>query len=124
MDSRPNTITLHEIAHDYINNIIQNVKGSKAIILDKETQVIFALETSKSFAIKEEIFMFQNIEKLDDKNKYNMEAIFFIRPTETNLNYLRIVLNNMTFKSIHLSNIFYILFVKIIFINRFYKYAF
>ena len=97
--------TLHGIAHDYINNIIQNVKGSKGIIMDKETQVIFSLETSKSFAIKEEIFMFENIEKLDENHKFNVDGIFFIRPTEANITLLKTILTNMNFKAIYLSNI-------------------
>jgi hypothetical protein len=96
-------LTLHEIAHDYINNIIQNVKGSKGIIMDKETQIIFSLETSKSLAIKEEIFMFENIEKLDENHKYNVDGIFFIRPTDANIALLKTILNNMNFKSIYLS---------------------
>ncbi len=104
MDSRPINYTLHEIAHDYINNIITNVKGLKGIVMDKETQIIFSLETSKSFAIKEEIFMFENIEKINDK-KYDVNGIFFLRPTETNVNYLGKILRNFSFKEIHLSNI-------------------
>ena len=103
MDSRPNTITLHEIAHDYINNMIQNVKGMKGIIMDKETQTIFAMETSKSLAIKEEIFLFENIEKLDENQKYNINGIFFIRPTEANIILLGKILQFMNFKEIHLS---------------------
>jgi hypothetical protein len=103
MDSKQ--ITLHDIAHDYINNMIQNVKGSKGIIMDKETQVIFSLETSKSCAIKEEIFMFENIEKLDENHKFNVDGIFFIRPTEANINLLKIILANMNFKAIYLSKL-------------------
>jgi hypothetical protein len=98
-------ISLHDIAHDYVNCIIQNVKGMKGIIMDSETQVIFSLETSKSFAIKEEIFMFENIEKLDDK-KYNINGIFFIRPTKKNMEHLGRILQNFNFKEIYLSIIF------------------
>jgi hypothetical protein len=83
--------------------MIQNVKGMKGIIMDKETQIIFALKTSKSLAIKEEIFLFENIEKLDENQKYNINGIFFIRPTETNINLLGKILQNLNFKEIHLS---------------------
>lgn len=103
MDGRPNMTSLHEIAQDYINNMIQNVKGMKGIIMDKETQVIFALETSKSLAIKEEIFLFENIEKLDENQKYNINGIFYIRPTESNINLLGKILQNLNFKEIHLN---------------------
>ncbi len=102
MDGRPNIMTLHEIAQDYIHNMIQNVKGMKGIILDRETQVIFSLETSKSTAIKEEIFLFENIEKLEETQKYNINGIFFIRPSEANINLLEKVLRYLNFKEIHL----------------------
>jgi hypothetical protein len=82
--------------------MIQKVKGMKGIIMDKETQIKFALETSKSLAIKEEIFLFENIEKLDENKKYNINGIFFIRPTETNINLLGKILQNLNFKEIHL----------------------
>jgi hypothetical protein len=114
METRPNMISLHEIAQDYIHNMIQGVKGMKGIILDKETQVIFALETSKSIAIKEEIFLFENIEKLEESQKYNINAIFFIRPTEANINLLSKVLQYLNFKDIHLSKYLII---------RFYQYV-
>lgn len=103
MDQRPNVSTLHEIAHDYINNMIQSVKGMKGIILDRETQIMFSLETSKSLAIKEEIFLFENIENIKEDQKYDINAIFFIRPTETNINYLAKILQYFNFKEIHLS---------------------
>jgi hypothetical protein len=104
MDHKP--INLHTIAQDYIKNMINNVKGMKGIIMDKDTQVIFGLETSKSFAIKEEIFMFESIDKINDQ-KFNINAIFFIRPTDANLTYLAKILNNFNFKEIYLSKIFF-----------------
>jgi len=100
MDNKP--ITLHKIAQEYIKYMIQSVKGMKGVIMDKETQIIFSLETSKSYAIGEEIFMFENIEKLSDE-KYNINAIFFIRPTEANLKLLTGILRSYSFKEIYLS---------------------
>lgn len=100
MDNKP--ITLHNIAQDYIKTMILSVKGMKGIIMDKETQIIFGLETSKSFAINEEVFIFESIDKLDEQ-KYNLNAIFFIRPTDINLNALSKILQNLNFKEIYLS---------------------
>jgi hypothetical protein len=94
---------LHKIANDYIRNMIQNVKGMKGIILDDDTQVIFSLVTSKSTAINEEIFMFENIQFLQTQ-AYNIIGIFFIRPNEQNLRLLVNVLKtNQIFKEIHIS---------------------
>ena len=100
MDNKP--ITLHRIAQEYIKFMIQSVRGMKGVIMDRETQIIFSLETSKSYAIGEEIFMFENIEKLNNE-KYNLIGIFFIRPTEANLKLLSGILRTFSFKEIYLS---------------------
>jgi hypothetical protein len=104
MNSRKSN--LHTIAQDYIKNIIQNVKGMKGIIMDKETQVIVSLETSKTFAINEEIFMFDNIEKIKHEQKFNVNGIFILRPNEINLNFLSKILQGYCFKEVYLSIIF------------------
>jgi hypothetical protein len=94
---------LHKIANEYIRTIIQSVKGMKGIILDEDTKVIFSLVTSKSTAINEEIFMFENIQFLQNQS-YNIIGIFFLRPTEHNLKLLTNILkNNLIFKEVYIS---------------------
>jgi vacuolar protein sorting-associated protein 45 len=95
-------VTLHDISDNYLHSMLSNVKDMKAIILDNETQVIFSLEFSKSVALKEEIFLFENIEKITPDQKFNLSGVFFLRPTETNLKYLKKILENLNFKEIHL----------------------
>jgi len=99
----PKPITLHSIAQDYIKNIIHNVSGMKGIIMDKETQIIVSLETSKASAINEEIFMFENIEKINTEQKYYVNEIFILRNTESNFTYLTQILQSFAFKEIYLS---------------------
>lgn len=101
----PKPITLHSIAQDYIKNIITNVNGMKGIIMDNETQVIISLETSKTFAINEEIFMFDNIEKINPEQKFNVIGIFILRPTDSNLTHLSKILQHYCFKELYLSKI-------------------
>ena len=86
---------LHEISVDYIENMIANISEMKAIILDSETQVMFSLEYSKSLALKHEIFLFENIEKIKPEQKFNLFGVFFLRPTEQNLQHLKRVLSNL-----------------------------
>jgi vacuolar protein sorting-associated protein 45 len=93
---------LHEISNDYIENMISNIKEMKAMIYDNETQIMFSLEFSKSTALKQEIFLFENIEKIQPNEKFNLSGIFFLRPTEQNLTYLKTILENLNFKEIHL----------------------
>jgi len=93
---------LHEISGNYIESMISNVKDMKAIIFDSETQVIFSLEFSKSLALKQEIFLFENIDKIQTDQKLNLNGIFFIRPTQMNLDYLKRILQSSNFKEINL----------------------
>ena len=93
---------LHEISANYIESMISNVKDMKAIIFDSETQVIFSLEFSKSLALKQEIFLFENIDKIQIDQKLNLNGIFFIRPTPQNLEYLKNILKSSIFKEVNL----------------------
>ena len=93
---------LHEISGNYIESMISNVKDMKAIIFDSETQVIFSLEFSKSLALKQEIFLFESIDKIKTDQKLNLNGIFFIRPTTSNLDYLKEILKSTNFKEINL----------------------
>lgn len=93
---------LHEISANYFESMISCVKEMKSIIFDDETQVIFSLEYSKSLALKQEIFLFENIDKIQPDQKYNLSAIFFIRPTTNNLEHLKRILQSSNFKDIHL----------------------
>ena len=93
---------LHEISGNYIESMISNVKDMKAIIFDSETQVIFSLEFSKSLALKQEIFLFENIDKIQTDQKLNLNGIFFIRPTPENLQELKRILQSSNFKEINL----------------------
>ena len=96
------THNLHEISGNYIESMISNVKDMKAIIFDSETQVIFSLEFSKSLALKQEIFLFESIDKIQTEQKLNLNGIFFIRPTTENLEYLKKILQSTNFKEINL----------------------
>ena len=93
---------LHEISANYIESMISNVKDMKAIIFDNETQVIFSLEFSKSLALKQEIFLFESIDKIQTDQKLNLNGIFFIRPTLKNLDNLKKILQSSNFKEINL----------------------
>ena len=93
---------LHEISANYIESMISNVKDMKAIIFDSETQIIFSLEFSKSLALKQEIFLFESIEKIQTEQKLNLNGIFFIRPTIENLEHLKRILQSSNFKEINL----------------------
>lgn len=95
--------SLHSIAEDYVRYMVSQSPGMKSIIFDPETKVIFSLITSKSFAIKEEIFMFEELNKLKTEEKYpNIKGLFFLRPTDYNIDLLAKLLKQPNFYDISL----------------------
>lgn len=99
--NKPSNLTL--IAEDYIKLMIDQVSGMKSIVFDADTKVMFSLITSKSNAIKEEIFMFEEIKNLKPEEKYlNIKGLFFLRPTNKNIEMLCKILKNPNFVDIYL----------------------
>lgn len=97
-------VNLQTIAEDYVQLMTHQTTGMKAIIFDQETKIMFSLVTSKSFAIKEEVFMFEEIKNLKPENKHlNVKGIFFLRPTDENLEYLMKILKDPNFVDIYLN---------------------
>lgn len=94
---------LHSIAEDYVRFMVSQSSGMKSIIFDSETKVMFSLITSKSFAIKEEIFMFEELSKLKTEEKYpNIKGLFLLRPTDSNVDQLSKMLKQPNFFDISL----------------------
>lgn len=92
------------IAEDYIKLMSTNIQGMKGLIFDSETKVIFSLITSKSLAVKEEIFMFDEIQNLKQDEKYlNIKGVFFLRPTEQNVDFLIKILKEPNFSDIYIT---------------------
>ncbi|SCM05439.1 vacuolar protein sorting-associated protein 45, putative [Plasmodium chabaudi adami] len=115
METNPYVLkNLVHIYEEYINLIINRVKGYKVLVLDDETKVIISLIFSHSYILEKEIFLtlnfndiniFEDIKngnnqnsssrssKLDElsfqnykiKNLKHLKAIFLLRPTHTNI---------------------------------------
>ncbi|CXH96225.1 vacuolar protein sorting-associated protein 45, putative [Plasmodium berghei] len=102
---------LIHIYEEYINLIINRVKGYKVLVLDDETKVIISLIFSHSYILEKEIFLtlnFNDINIFEDikngnksaggrqleelsfqnykiKNLKHLKAIFLLRPTHKNI---------------------------------------
>lgn len=94
--------SLYDIGKDYISAMINQVPGIKSIILDEETKTIFSLLTVKSQAIKQEVFMFDQITNHKDEKMLTIKGIYFIRPSENNLIFLQKHLQNPIYGDIHI----------------------
>lgn len=87
--SDKSSIYIQDIAINYIQQIVKQCNGMKTIVFDAETKILFSLVMTKSSAIKEEIFMFEEIKNLKTQNKnMNVKAIFFLKPSEENISLL------------------------------------
>ena len=94
---------LQVIAQDYFTLMIKQTTGMKTIIFDSETKIMFSLIISKSFAIKEEIFIFEDIKNIKSQQECGTKGIFFIRPTEENINLLTNILKEPMFADIFIN---------------------
>lgn len=104
MDLAITNPNLFVINQDYIRLLTSGISGIKCLIFDSETKVMFSLVESKSKAIKEEIFMFEDIDKLKPEEKHlNVKGVFFLRPNEMNLGHLSRILKNPNFAEIYLN---------------------
>jgi len=64
--------------------MLQEVKGMKALILDKETTSIIALIISQSQILKKNVYLIETIENMSQEKMMHLNVIFFVRPTEEN----------------------------------------
>lgn len=75
---------LYQSSEEYVKQIV-SISGIKALVFDSVTKIIFSLVTTKSIAVKEEIFLFEEITKVSKEKYLNVKGIFLLRPTESNI---------------------------------------
>lgn len=73
-----------DIIKTYINAILDEVPGIKALILDSETMNIVSLLFPKSVLLSREVFLIELIKNLTNYSIPYMKGIFLLRATEPN----------------------------------------
>lgn len=73
----------------------------KALILDSETSGIISIIYTQSKLYKNDIYLIQKIEDVNEKLMH-LKAIYFVRPTKENINFIRMEITNPHFKEYHL----------------------
>jgi len=73
----------------------------KALILDSETSGIISIIYTQSKLYKNDIYLIQKIEDVNEKLMH-LKAIYFVRPTKENINFIRMEISNPHFKEYHL----------------------
>ncbi|KAG0164523.1 vacuolar protein sorting-associated protein 45 [Apophysomyces sp. BC1015] len=73
---------------NYVNKMVDNVPGMKALLLDTETTPIVSLVTTQSVLLTKECYL---IDRVDNRNRDKMKhlkCVCFLRPTRETIQYL------------------------------------
>lgn len=97
------SLNLFRIVEDYFERMLEEVPGMKCLILDKETMGtnsiiwsfitynilgIISLICSQSQILKKNVYLIELIEKTSPEKLLHLSSIYFVRPTEDNINKL------------------------------------
>ncbi|KAK4747650.1 hypothetical protein SAY87_014236 [Trapa incisa] len=97
-------MVLVSAARDYINRMLQDISGMKVLVLDSQTVSVVSVAYTQSELLKKEVFLVELIDSIS-KSKESMphlKAIYFLRPTSENIQYVRRQLASPRFGEYHL----------------------
>lgn len=89
---------------DYINRMLQDISGMKVLILDSSTVSFVSVVYSQSELLKKEVFLVELIDSisLSKESMSHLKAVYFLRPTSENIQYMRRQLAKPRFGEYHL----------------------
>ena len=90
-------LNLIDIVKDYIDNMLVETSGRKALILDKETLNIVSLVYSRTTILQKEVFYIEIIDNIPQEKLTHLKAIFFLRCNEDNVQKICRELNDPKF---------------------------
>jgi len=88
IQTKKNEMNLFKIVEDYFERMLEEVPGMKCLVLDRETMGIISLICSQSQILKKNVYLIETIEKASAEKLLHLGAIYFIRPTDDNMNKL------------------------------------
>ncbi|XP_071722686.1 vacuolar protein sorting-associated protein 45 homolog [Rutidosis leptorrhynchoides] len=89
---------------DYVNRMLQDISGMKVLVLDSQTVSVVSVAYSQSELLQKEVFLVELVDSIS-KSKESMshlKAVYFLRPTSENIQFLRRQLTNPRFGEYHL----------------------
>lgn len=95
-------MSLVAVAHDYIERMLQDISGMKALILDSQTMSIVSVVYSQSDLLNKQVFLVELVDVKSKESMAHLKAIFFLRPTLENIQHLRRQLASPRFGEYHL----------------------
>ncbi|CAK8575522.1 unnamed protein product [Lathyrus sativus] len=98
-------MVLTSSVRDYFNRILQDISGMKVLILDSQTVSIVSVVYSQSELLQKEVFLVELVDSMSKSNEpmSHLKAIYFLRPTSENIQYMRRQLASPRFGEYHLS---------------------
>eukprot|EP00475_Leptophrys_vorax_P018521 TRINITY_DN2534_c0_g1_i1.p1 TRINITY_DN2534_c0_g1~~TRINITY_DN2534_c0_g1_i1.p1 ORF type:complete len:588 (+),score=191.58 TRINITY_DN2534_c0_g1_i1:697-2460(+) len=91
---------------DYVLRIVTEVGGMKALFLDEETVGIVSMVLSQSQILEKEVFLTRRLDQVSQMGKksdhQHLKAVFFVRPTDANVNAISAMIVNPEFSEFYL----------------------
>ncbi|KAE8720957.1 Vacuolar protein sorting-associated protein 45-like protein [Hibiscus syriacus] len=97
-------MVLVSAVRDYVNRMLQDISGMKVLILDSQTVSIVSVVYSQSELLQKEVFLVELIDSISksEESMSHLKAVYFLRPTSENIQYMRRQLSNPRFGEYHL----------------------
>ncbi|XP_010245811.1 PREDICTED: vacuolar protein sorting-associated protein 45 homolog [Nelumbo nucifera] len=95
-------MVLVSAVRDYINRMLQDISGMKVLLLDSYTVSVVSVAYSQSELLQKEVFLVELIGSKSKESMSHLKAVFFLRPTTENIQYLRRQLASPRFAEYHL----------------------
>ena len=78
-------LDLISVAKDYVENMLAETQGRKALIMDQETLMMVSLVYSRTAILQKEVFLIGTMDQIPQEKLTHLKAIFFCRCTEQNI---------------------------------------
>eukprot|EP01006_Ploeotia_vitrea_P019601 TRINITY_DN51813_c0_g1_i1.p1 TRINITY_DN51813_c0_g1~~TRINITY_DN51813_c0_g1_i1.p1 ORF type:complete len:627 (-),score=93.29 TRINITY_DN51813_c0_g1_i1:1333-3156(-) len=75
-------------AQNYINRIVTDVGGLKALLLDDETMGMISLVYSRTTILEKEVFLIDRLDNDKREKMPHLKCVVFVRPTQRNITLL------------------------------------
>ncbi|XP_057470311.1 vacuolar protein sorting-associated protein 45 homolog [Actinidia eriantha] len=97
-------MVLVSAVRDYVNRMLQDISGMKVLILDSQTVSIVSVVYSQSELLQKEVFLVELVDSISKSKEpmSHLKAVYFLRPTSENIQYMRRQLSSPRFGEYHL----------------------
>ncbi|XP_031475979.1 vacuolar protein sorting-associated protein 45 homolog [Nymphaea colorata] len=95
-------MVLVALVKEYVGKMLQDISGMKVLILDSQTVSIVSVAFTQSELLQKQVFLVEFVDSSLKESMSHMKAVYFLRPTPENIQYLRKQLVNPRFGDHHL----------------------